>query len=111
MQLKQLVLPALALSGSALGSPTPAKRADEKVGYLSVYWTTDDESVYFALSDNDDPLGFAAINGGKAVVSPTLGTKAVRDTSIIAGQGNNAGKYWIIGTDLNIDDVSFITES
>ena len=54
MQLKQLVLPALALSGSALGSPTPAKRADEKVGYLSVYWTTDDESVYFALSDNDD---------------------------------------------------------
>ncbi|GAB1193712.1 hypothetical protein APSETT444_002940 [Aspergillus pseudonomiae] len=107
MYLNQLVLAGLALCGSALASPTPAKRADEKVGYLSVYWTTDDESVYFALSDNDDPLGFSAINSGNAVVSPTLGTKAVRDTSIIAGQGDDAGKYWIIGTDLNIGETTW----
>ncbi|KAB8265377.1 hypothetical protein BDV32DRAFT_144667 [Aspergillus pseudonomiae] len=107
MYLNQLVLAGLALCGSALASPTPAKRADEKVGYLSVYWTTDDESVYFALSDNDDPLGFSTINSGSAVVSPTLGTKAVRDTSIIAGQGDDAGKYWIIGTDLNIGETTW----
>ncbi|OGM47646.1 putative arabinosidase [Aspergillus bombycis] len=107
MHLNQLVLAGLALCGSTLASPTPAKRADDKVGYLSVYWTTDDESVYFALSDNDDPLGFAAINSGNAVVSPTLGTKAVRDTSIIAGQGDDAGKYWIIGTDLNIGETTW----
>ncbi|KAE8376953.1 hypothetical protein BDV26DRAFT_305201 [Aspergillus bertholletiae] len=107
MQLNHFLLAALTLCGSALGSPTSIKKADEKAGYLSVYWNTNDESVYFALSDNSDPLGFTAINGGKAVVSPTLGTKAVRDTSIIAGQGDNAGKYWIIGTDLNIGETTW----
>lgn len=34
-----------------------------------------------------------------------LGTKAIRDTSIIAGQGDDEGKYYIIGTDLDIDTV------
>jgi hypothetical protein len=82
------------------------KRAEAKAGYLSVYWTTKDESVFFALSDNRDPLKFSAINSGSPVATPTVGTKAVRDTSIIAGEGENAGKYWIIGTDLNIGSVS-----
>lgn len=83
-----------------------SKKADpSKVGYLAVYWTTEDESVYFALSSNDDPLGFEAINGGNAIVSPTLGTKAVRDTSIIRGGGEDEGKYYIIATDLDIDAV------
>lgn len=96
------VLPTHAIpTGSA-----PQKKADSsKVGYLAVYWTTAVNSVYFALSSNDDALGFKAINGNNPIVSPTLGTKAVRDVSIITGKGDDAGKYYILGTDLNIDTV------
>ncbi|KAI9925429.1 hypothetical protein ASPWEDRAFT_28874 [Aspergillus wentii DTO 134E9] len=85
------------------------KKADStKAGYLAVYWTTANESVYFALSDNDNPLGFQAIHDSKPIVSPTLGTGAVRDVSIIAGAGDDADQKWyIIGTDLNIDDTTW----
>ncbi|KAL4981221.1 glycosyl hydrolase [Aspergillus desertorum] len=95
-----------------LGSMHLAKKVDDtKVGYLAVYWTTEDESVYFALSSNDDPLGFEAINGGNAIVSPTLGTKAIRDTTIIRGEGEDEGKYYIIGTDLDIDTTNWAAAS
>ncbi|ETS81313.1 hypothetical protein PFICI_06315 [Pestalotiopsis fici W106-1] len=80
------------------------KKADSsKVGYLAVYWKTADESVYFALSTNDDPLGFTELNGGNHIVSPTLGTGAVRDLSIIAGDGI----WYILGTDLNIGETNW----
>ncbi|KAF7591682.1 hypothetical protein BBP40_001190 [Aspergillus hancockii] len=107
MKFNQFVFSALTLCGSALGAPTFNQRAEAKAGYLSVYWTTNDESVFFALSDNSDPLKFSATNNGKSVATPTLGTKAVRDTSIVAGEGENAGKYWIIGTDLNIGSTTW----
>lgn len=104
-----LPISTLALALPSRLAPTHlSKKADEtKAGYLAVYWTTEDESVYFALSANDDALGFEAINGGKAIVSPTLGTKAIRDTTIVRGQGDDEGKYYIIGTDLDIDSVCF----
>ncbi|KAF9894118.1 hypothetical protein FE257_009091 [Aspergillus nanangensis] len=102
-------LAAASAASSALAMPKSwtqglQRKADSsKVGYLDVYWTTEDESVYFALSDNSDPTGFTPVNGGNPIVSPTLGTKAIRDCSIIEGVEDNAGKYWIIGTDLDID--------
>jgi hypothetical protein len=78
------------------------KKADSsKVGYLAVYWTTSEESVHFALSTNDDPLGFTELNGGEPIATPTVGTGAVRDLSIIAGDG----VWYILGTDLKISDV------
>ncbi|OJJ96587.1 hypothetical protein ASPACDRAFT_54462 [Aspergillus aculeatus ATCC 16872] len=97
-------LPAAAL---VTASSLHEKAFEYKAGYLAVYWTTEDNSVYFALSNNDDALGFQAINGGNPIVSPTLGTKAVRDTSIIAGQGKDSGKYFILGTDLNIAETTW----
>jgi hypothetical protein len=106
------VLPALAIP---MESTLQKKAEPSNVGYLAVYWTTADNSVYFALSSNDDALGFTAINGDKPIVKPTLGTKAVRDVSIITGQGDNAGKYYILGTDLNIATVrpspAFVTRN
>jgi hypothetical protein len=95
-------LPALA---TLTESTLQKKAAPNNVGYLAVTWKTADNSVYFALSGNDDALDFKPINGDKPIVKPTLGTKAVRDTSIIVGQGDNAGKYYILGTDLNIATV------
>ncbi|RDW74269.1 glycoside hydrolase family 43 protein [Aspergillus mulundensis] len=112
MKLPSLALLSLSLPGifalPHIGSKHPPKKVDEtKVGYLAVYWTTEDESVYFALSSNDDPLGFERINGGNAVITPTLGTKAIRDTTIIRGEGDDEGKYYIIGTDLDIDTTNW----
>ncbi|KAJ6032924.1 uncharacterized protein N7446_008783 [Penicillium canescens] len=97
-------LPALAIPTE---SSLQKKAAPSNVGYLAVAWKTADNSVYFALSGNDDALDFKPINGDKPIVKPTLGTKAVRDTSIIVGQGDNAGKYYILGTDLNIATTSW----
>ncbi|GFF63736.1 hypothetical protein IFM60648_01025 [Aspergillus lentulus] len=94
----------------ALPQPLPLDlhQADPtKVGYLDFYWKTEDESVYLALSNNSNPLDFRPINGGKPVVSPTLGTKAVRDVSIVEGVGRDKGKYWLIGTDLDIDSTNW----
>ncbi|KAL5356475.1 glycosyl hydrolase [Aspergillus floccosus] len=113
MKGSSILAAALALSSSALALPklwdnSLHKKADStKVGYLGVYWTTENESVYFALSDNSNPTAFKSINGGEPVVSPTLGTKAIRDASIIEGVGDNAGKYYIIGTDLDIDTTNW----
>ncbi|KAI0171606.1 hypothetical protein BJ166DRAFT_623072 [Pestalotiopsis sp. NC0098] len=88
----------------ALESTLLSKKADStKVGYLAVYWKTADPSVYFALSSNDDPLGFTELNGGSHIVSPTVGTGAVRDLSIVAGDGI----WYIIATDLNIDETNW----
>lgn len=111
MKGSSILAAALAFSSSALALPNAwdsslHKKADAtKVGYLGVYWTTKDESVYFALSDNSNPTAFKSINSGKPIVSPTLGTKAIRDVSIIEGDGDAAGKYYMIGTDLDIDTV------
>ncbi|GIJ99508.1 hypothetical protein Aspvir_001641 [Aspergillus viridinutans] len=94
----------------ALPQPLPLdlqRAAATKVGYLDFYWKTEDESVYLALSDNSNPLNFTTINGGKPIVSPTLGTKAVRDVSIIEGVGRDKGKYYLIGTDLDIDTTTW----
>ncbi|RHZ45745.1 glycoside hydrolase family 43 protein [Aspergillus thermomutatus] len=102
----------LALLTSTLALPQPLplnhhKADSSKVGYLGVYWKTSDESVYYALSNNSDPLGFTPINGGNPIVSPTLGTKAIRDVSIIKGVGHDKGKYYLIGTDLKIADTTW----
>ncbi|KAI9371376.1 glycosyl hydrolase [Aspergillus egyptiacus] len=111
LPLHYLTTTLLTLSLPVLSSPLPTKSTTNpnaaKAGYLAVYWTTEDESVYFALSSNEDPLAFERLNNGNAVISPTLGTKAIRDTTIIEGKGADEGKYYIIGTDLNIDTTNW----
>lgn len=77
----------------------------DKVGYLAVFWKTDETGVFFALSDNDNPLAFTEINGGEPIFVPTLGQKTVRDVSIVADV-EDASKWHLVATDLNINDVS-----
>ncbi|KAL0262012.1 hypothetical protein SLS55_003447 [Diplodia seriata] len=82
------------------------KRADSsKVGYLTAYWKTNETGIFFALSTNDDPLTFTPINGGEPLFVPTLGQKTVRDLSIVPGGGEeDATKWYLLATDLNIED-------
>jgi hypothetical protein len=76
------------------------------VGYLGVFFLGDAPNIYFYLSDGNNPIAFKALNKGNPILKPTLGTKGVRDPSIISGNGTEEGKKWyIIGTDLDIAKV------
>ena len=107
-------LPALLSLTSVFAAPVElsastdlAVRADTSlVGYLGVFFLGDKPNVYFYLSNGNNALSFKALNKGSPILVPTLGTKGVRDPSIINGAGAEAGKKWyIIGTDLNIATV------
>jgi hypothetical protein len=96
-----------ALPSQSTGATSLAARADTSlVGYLGVFFLGDAPNIYFYLSDGNNPLAFKALNKGNPILKPTLGTKGVRDPSIISGNGTEEGKKWyIIGTDLDIAKV------
>ncbi|KAI3393746.1 hypothetical protein diail_3747 [Diaporthe ilicicola] len=85
----------------------PERRADPSLtGYLGTFFLGDEPDVYFYLSNGNDAISFKALNGGKAVLTPTTGTGGVRDPAIVPGGGAEAGKKWyIVGTDLDIAKV------
>lgn len=86
---------------------TPAKRVDSDLtGYLGAFFLGDEPDVYFYLSQNDSAISFSALNGGKPILVPTVGTGGVRDPAIVSGGGSEAGQKWyIVGTDLDISKV------
>ncbi|KAF1954047.1 hypothetical protein CC80DRAFT_417990 [Byssothecium circinans] len=92
-----------------LSSYARTPRADPSLtGYLGVFFLGDKPSVYFYLSNGNNAISMKALNKGQPVINPTKGTQGVRDPSIIAGGGAEAGKKWyIIGTDLNIGKTSW----
>lgn len=114
----ELALVLLSLAGASwartisetLRDTVLSKKADSsKAGYLAAYWKTSETGVFFALSSNDDPLSFTELNGGKPIFIPTLGTKVIRDVSIVSGGGDELdSKWYIIGTDLDISSVSTV---
>lgn len=85
----------------------PERRADPSLtGYLGAFFLGDEPDVYFYLSNGNDAISFKALNGGKAVITPSAGTGGVRDPAIVPGGGAEAGKKWyIVGTDLDIGKV------
>lgn len=88
------------------------ERADASlVGYLGVFFLGSEPNVYFYLSNGNNAISFKALNKGAKILDPTSGTGGVRDPSIIAGAGSEAGKKWyIIGTDLDIAKVCGLSE-
>lgn len=85
----------------------PARRADSSLtGYLGAFFLGDEPDVYFYLSQNNSAISFSALNGGKPILVPTVGTGGVRDPAIVTGGGSEAGQKWyIVGTDLDISKV------
>jgi hypothetical protein len=73
-------------------------------GYLFVYFggdsTADGEQIRFALSRGNDPLHWRELNGGRPVLTSTVGEQGVRDPYIIRAPGG--GKFYIIATDLRM---------
>lgn len=97
------------------GSPSTdlAIRADASLtDYLGIFFLGSKENIYFYLSDGNNAFSYKALNKGNPVLVPTLGTKGVRDPSIVSAVGADARKkWWIIGTDLQIGTVSLSSTS
>lgn len=93
-----LALPAQSLD---LSSYALTPRADPSLtGYLGVFFLGDKPSVYLYLSNGNNPTSMSALNKAQPVITPTKGTRGVRDPSIISSP--NGKRFYIIGTDLDI---------
>ncbi|NGM13072.1 glycoside hydrolase family 43 protein [Verrucosispora sp. WMMA2044] len=90
-----LVLPA------AQAPRAQAAALDPFTGYLMAHFTGESatgEQVYFAHSR--DGLTWRDLNNGAPVLLSTIGTRGVRDPSIVRSPSGD--RYWIVATDLRI---------
>jgi Glycosyl hydrolases family 43 len=83
---------------AAADNPGPYK------GYVFAYFTgegtADGEQIYLAASRGNDPLKFDELNGGRPVLTSTLGDRGVRDPFLI--RSPRGDKFYLIATDLRI---------
>ncbi|MFC9683758.1 glycoside hydrolase family 43 protein [Streptomyces sp. NPDC056948] len=89
----------LVLTGQALTRPDQASAAEP--GYLMTHFIGEGaagQQIYF--SHSADGLHWSDLNGGGTTLRSTVGTRGVRDPSLV--RSPDGGKYWIIATDLCI---------
>ncbi|MFC8943247.1 glycoside hydrolase family 43 protein, partial [Streptomyces griseoincarnatus] len=84
----------------------PSTGSGQRADYAAYFFpyftgesTADGETISFAVSNGPDPLEWTTLNGGKPVLSSTLGTKGLRDPFLIRG---GDGTYYLLATDLQI---------
>lgn len=82
----------------------PLPKKEPYQGYLFEYFTgegrSDGEQIHSAVSRGNDPLHWDELNGGKPVLTSTLGDKGVRDPFVI--RSPEGDKFYLIATDLRI---------
>ncbi|MEN8585129.1 immunoglobulin-like domain-containing protein [Burkholderia sp. RS01] len=81
----------------------PLPKTEAKEGYAFAYFTGNDiagENIFMAASRGNDALKWDELNGGKAVVKSSLGTKGLRDPFVI--RSPEGDKFYMIATDLSI---------
>ncbi|KAK7540249.1 hypothetical protein IWX49DRAFT_197018 [Phyllosticta citricarpa] len=87
------------------------RHTTDLVGYFAVFFkgdTTDNQRVWFYLSNGNDPCSFRPLNGDRPVLTPNGGTGGVRDMAIVVGGGSERGtKWYILGTDLDAAKMDF----
>ncbi|MEU8254398.1 immunoglobulin-like domain-containing protein [Micromonospora inaquosa] len=59
------------------------------------------QQLYFAASIGNDPLSWAAVNDGQAVLRSRRGMHAVRDPSVV--RSPEGDRFYLVATDLNVD--------
>ncbi|QFZ18143.1 immunoglobulin-like domain-containing protein [Saccharothrix syringae] len=83
-------------------TPLPERQTYE--GYLFGYFTGEGtatgEQVYFAASRGNDALKWDELNGGRPVLTSSLGDRGVRDPFVI--RSPEGDKFYLIATDLKI---------
>lgn len=82
------------------------KKAEEAfAGYLFSYFTGEGsplgEQVYIALSKGNNPLQWRELNGGKPILTSTLGERGIRDPFLI--RSPEGDRFYLIATDLRIN--------
>lgn len=91
-------------SPSPSGTHPPHHPRGTYAGYAFAYFTgertADGEQVYLALSRGNDPLHWQELNGGRPILTSTLGDKGVRDPFLIRSpQGD---RFYLLATDLKM---------
>lgn len=81
--------------------PAPAPKTGYVFSYFTGEGTSTGEQMYFALSKGNDPLKWRELNGGKPVLTSTLGEKGIRDPFIT--RSPEGDKFYLIATDLKIN--------
>ncbi|KAF2763888.1 hypothetical protein EJ03DRAFT_261061, partial [Teratosphaeria nubilosa] len=74
-------------------------------GYLAAVFTGQLEQVYFELAPASSPQTFKTLNGGRPVLTATLGTGGARDPAIL--ESEDGSKLYILATDLQIGKTSW----
>lgn len=91
----------IALTGLTLAGAQSASAADPYSAYLLVHFTGESsqgEQIY--LSASTDGKYWNDLNNGQPALLSTVGTKGVRDPSIV--RSPDGSKFWIVATDLRI---------
>ncbi len=86
---------ALAVAVTSLNMGAPVQAQEEYAGYLFAYFTGSSQAIHFAVSA--DGHHYTPLNDNRAVITPKVGRRAVRDPYIIKGQD---GDYYMMATDL-----------
>ncbi|KAJ6540283.1 glycosyl hydrolase [Mycena capillaripes] len=89
---------------SVLGAAIEDRQVATGAAYGFVYFKgeglSNGEEIYFAVSKTNSPVSWNIVNGGRPVLTSTLGTKGLRDPFII--RAPTGGKFYVIATDLKI---------
>lgn len=72
------------------------QRDDSYVGYLLTTFSDATPAIQLHLSTGNDPGSYSFLNGGKPVLTSTVGTKAVRDVFLTHDSARST--YYIIAT-------------
>ncbi|KAG8730138.1 hypothetical protein FRC12_020474 [Ceratobasidium sp. 428] len=95
-----------ALAGCAAARPASEARQTSSVysAYMFAYFTgegySNGETISFAVSNGNNALSWTEVHGGTPYLTSTIGTKGVRDPSLI--RAHDGSKFWLLGTDLKI---------
>ncbi|WP_277208793.1 family 43 glycosylhydrolase [Isoptericola croceus] len=95
---------AVAVTDEETGA-TPVSTAEtDLAAYVFPYFagerSADDEKIYLAVSESDEPTAWQTLNAGEPVLESTLGTEGLRDPFIIRAPEDDT--YYLIATDLQI---------
>ncbi|KAF7555435.1 hypothetical protein G7Z17_g2132 [Cylindrodendrum hubeiense] len=104
-----LLMAASVLIVSGLSIPDENKISERQsnmgyTDYLYVHFINEGkngEQIYFDVSNNNNPGSWTQVNGGQPKLVSTVGTKGVRDPSIVRGRDGKT--VWIIATDLHVN--------
>ncbi len=93
----------LAVLAASLVAP-PAAAGPRNAGYVFLYFTGEGtatgEQIYLAASRGNDPLAWDELNGGRPVLTSSLGDKGVRDPFVI--RSPRGDRFFLLATDLRI---------